>query len=262
VFDHITVRISDIEDARRFYEAALATLEFGEPERGDHFFEWEDLSIAQARDDRPVTRRVHIGLAAPSREHVDEFWRTLTEEGFRDDGPPGLREQYRSDYYGAFLLDPDGNSVEAVHKRDVRADGGCIDHVWIRVRDVAASKQFYETIAGVLDFRLAAEGRARVHFRSHFGGLTVTSPEDDWSVRRALTQNIHLAFPTTGRATVEEFHRVALAAGYRDNGPPGERRYHAGYYGAFVLDPDGNNVEAVFHDRKRGRRRTPCDEPR
>jgi predicted lactoylglutathione lyase len=49
---------------------------------------------------------------------------------------------------------------------------------------------------------------------------------------------------------VDEFHRVALAAGYRDNGPPGERpQYHPGYYGAFVLDPDGNNVEAVFHDR-------------
>jgi predicted lactoylglutathione lyase len=48
---------------------------------------------------------------------------------------------------------------------------------------------------------------------------------------------------------VEEFHRIAIEAGYRDNGPPGERKYHEGYYAAFVLDPDGNNVEAVFHDR-------------
>jgi catechol 2,3-dioxygenase-like lactoylglutathione lyase family enzyme len=58
-----------------------------------------------------------------------------------------------------------------------------------------------------------------------------------------------MAFPVPDDATVAEFHRTALAAGYRDNGPPGERRYHPGYYGAFVLDPDGNNVEAVNHNR-------------
>ena len=64
------------------------------------------------------------------------------------------------------------------------------------------------------------------------------------------TEHVHLAFPAADRATVEAFHRAALAAGYRDNGAPGERpEYHRGYFGAFVLDPDGNNVEAVFHDR-------------
>jgi catechol 2,3-dioxygenase-like lactoylglutathione lyase family enzyme len=108
MFDHVTVRVSDIDRARSFYESALATLGFGDPGRGGHFFEWRDLSVGQARDDRPVTRHVHIGLAAPSRGHVDEFWRTLTEQGFRDDGPPGLRELYRPGYYGAFVLDPDG----------------------------------------------------------------------------------------------------------------------------------------------------------
>ena len=65
---------------------------------------------------------------------------------------------------------------------------------------------------------------------------------------RPLTENIHLAFVAPNARKVDEFHRVALAAGYRDNGAPGERpEYHAGYYGAYVLDPDGNNVEAVFH---------------
>jgi catechol 2,3-dioxygenase-like lactoylglutathione lyase family enzyme len=64
-----------------------------------------------------------------------------------------------------------------------------------------------------------------------------------------LSENVHLAFAASNRAEVDEFHRVALGAGYRDNGPPGERRYHKGYYAAFVFDPDGNNVEAVFHDR-------------
>jgi catechol 2,3-dioxygenase-like lactoylglutathione lyase family enzyme len=247
VFDHVTVRVSEIGRARTFYESALATLAFDEPDRGGHFFEWQDLSVAQARDDRPVTRHVHIGLAAPSREHVDEFWRTLTEQGFRDDGPPGLREQYRPGYYGAFVLDPDGNSIEAVHKENVRKDGRCIDHVWLRVRDVSASSRFYETIAAVLGFQLRSEEPNFAHFRADIGGLTVTSPDESWSVRRPLTENIHLAFPGSDRATVDEFHRAALAAGYRDNGPPGERRYHPGYYGAFVLDPDGNTIEAVVH---------------
>lgn len=109
MFDHVTVRVSDIGRSRAFYESALATLAFGEPDRGGHFFEWQDLSVAQARPDRPVTRHVHIGLAAPSREHVDEFWRTLTAQGFRDDGPPGLREKYRPGNYGAFVLDSDRN---------------------------------------------------------------------------------------------------------------------------------------------------------
>ncbi len=251
VFDHVTVRASDIDASRRFYESALAALGFGEPERGGGFFEWQDLSIAQARHDRPVTRHVHIGLAAPSRGDVDQFWQTLTEQGFRDDGGPGLREKYRSDYYGAFVLDPDGNSIEAVHKDNVRTDGGCIDHVWLRVRDVPASRRFYETIAAVIGFRLLSRRAGYAHFRADTGGLTVTSPDEGWSAARPLSKDVHLAFPASDRPTVDESHRVALAAGYRDNGPPGERRYHPGYYAAFVLDPDGNNVEAVVHERDR-----------
>ncbi|MDQ1730743.1 MAG: hypothetical protein QOK10_902 [Pseudonocardiales bacterium] len=71
-------------------------------------------------------------------------------------------------------------------------------------------------------------------------------------VRGEPTEHVHLAFPALDDATVEAFHRVATAAGYRDNGGPGERpEYHAGYYGAFVLDPDGNNVEVVHHNRRR-----------
>jgi catechol 2,3-dioxygenase-like lactoylglutathione lyase family enzyme len=190
---------------------------------------------------------VHIGLAAPSRDRVEEFWRTLTQRGFRDHGPPGLREKYRPGYYGAFVLDPDGNSIEAVHKENVRTDGGCIDHLWLRVRDVAASKQFYETIATGLGFRLGAQAPTYAHFRADLGSLTVTPPDESWSVRRPLTKNIHLAFPAADRASVDEFHRKAIAAGYRDNDPPGERHYHAGYYGALVLDPDGNYIEAVAH---------------
>ena len=64
------------------------------------------------------------------------------------------------------------------------------------------------------------------------------------------TEHVHLAFPATENAAVDAFHRAAMDAGYRDNGPPGERpRYHPGYYGAYVLDPDANNIEVVNHNR-------------
>jgi catechol 2,3-dioxygenase-like lactoylglutathione lyase family enzyme len=249
VFDHVTIRVSDLETSRRFYGLAFGTLGYGEPATDGHFFEWNDLSISAARDDRPLTRRLHVGLAARSRELVDEFWTALTEAGFRDDGAPGPRLQYRHDYYGAFVLDPDGNSIEAVHHEGVRTDGWAVQHVWLRVRDLEASRRFYETIAPVVDFTLSSGGFEWASFRGTNGSFTLTRPDATWSVARPLTENGHLAFPARDDAQVNKFHRVALAAGYRDNGPPGERRYHRGYYGAFVLDPDGNNVEAVCHNR-------------
>ena len=119
-----------------------------------------------------------------------------------------------------------------------------IDHLWIRVADLAATKDFYATIAPVLGFTIRGERPERFQIaKEHRSSAFVA---DDLP----LTENVHLAFAAPDDATVDEFHRVALAAGYRDNGPPGERPvYHAGYYGAFVLDPDGNNVEAVKHNR-------------
>jgi catechol 2,3-dioxygenase-like lactoylglutathione lyase family enzyme len=245
VFDHVTIRVSDVEESRRFYETALATLGFGEPYVGGHFFEWNDLSISQAREDKPVTRNLHLALVASSRETADEWWRVMTGAGYEDDGPPGLRPIYRDDYYGAFVLDPDGNSVEAVSLGAPRDGDEVIDHLWIRVSDLAATRRFYETIAPVVGIRIAGERPERFHIATenrsaafvHDGG--------------PLTENVHLAFPAPDNATVDEFHRVALVAGYCDNGPPGERPvYHAGYYGAFVLDPDVNNVEAVCHNRR------------
>jgi len=244
VFDHVTVRVSDVAVSRRFYELALELLGYGDPYRGDHFFEWEDLSISQARDDRPVTRNLHLALLArSSRDEVDAWWEAMTAAGYPDDGSPGPRPQYAPDYYGAFVRDPDGNSVEAVHRSVPRRGENRIDHLWIRVRDLDASRSFYETVAPVVGLRIQ-EGSAR---RFHVVGATRS-----FALVRGepVTEHVHVAFPAPDRATVEAFHRAALEAGFRDNGAPGERRYHPGYYGAYVLDPDGNNVEAVFHDRK------------
>jgi catechol 2,3-dioxygenase-like lactoylglutathione lyase family enzyme len=117
VFDHVTLRVSDPRASERFYDRVLSRLGI-EKTHGD-LAEWDDFSISPATPEKPVTRRLHIGFAAPSRAHVEEFWRVGIEAGYRDDGAPGPRPEYRDDYYGAFLLDPDGNNVELVnHNRE------------------------------------------------------------------------------------------------------------------------------------------------
>jgi hypothetical protein len=140
---------------------------------------------------------------------VDEFWRVGTEAGYRDDGAPGPRPQYGEDYYGSFLLDPDGNSAEAVHHEDV---GTGIDHLWIRVADVAAARRFYEIVAPHAGFRLNRNLPDRAQFTTRTGSFSVvTGPP---------TEHVHMAFPAGDNATVDAFHRAATEAGYRHNGPP------------------------------------------
>jgi catechol 2,3-dioxygenase-like lactoylglutathione lyase family enzyme len=240
VFDHITIRVADRAAAERFYNTVLTTLGVGEPWTHNQYIGWgHDFSLAN--DEQPVTGGLHIGFVAPSRGHVDEFWNVGTAAGYADDGAPGPRPQYGPTYYGGFLRDPDGNSVEAVHHDSLRT-GGLIDHLWIRVADVAASRAFYEAVAPYAGFRLNRTTPERAQFTGGNGSFSVVAGEP--------TRPFHVAFPADDDATVDEFHRVATEGGYSDNGAPGERPiYHAGYYGAFVLDPDGNNVELVNHNR-------------
>src|SRR5438045_2747593 len=152
MFDHVGIRVAELAESRRFYEPALALLGFGEPDEGGWFFEWEDLAVGVPHDDRPMTRNLHVALTAASRDAVDEWWSVLTRAGYRDEGTPGPRPLYGDDYYGAFVLDPDGNSIEAVQRDNQRSDGCAIDHLWIRVRDVAAAARFYDTIARACGF--------------------------------------------------------------------------------------------------------------
>jgi catechol 2,3-dioxygenase-like lactoylglutathione lyase family enzyme len=241
VFDHVTIRASDREASERFYETVLGVLGIEKTHTDEHFAEWDDFSVSPANDEKPATHGLHIGFVTPSRDHVDEFWRVGTRAGYRSDGEPGPRPEYGDDYYGSFLLDPGGNSAEAVHHGSLRS-GGWIDHLWIRVADVAASKRFYKAVAPHAGFRLRRDTADRAQFAGESGSFSV--------VAGAPSEHVHMAFAATENATVDAFHRAATEAGYRDNGAPGERPlYHPGYYGAFVLDPDGNNVEVVSHNR-------------
>ena len=120
--------------------------------------------------------------------------------------------------------------------------GRLIDHLQLVVRDLAASRRFYDAVFETVQVPLGGEGDD--HF--WFDELFVSTADSD-AAQGELTGRHHLAFQARDRAMVDAFHRAALAAGGRDNGAPGERDYHPGYYAAFVLDPDGNNIEAVFH---------------
>ena len=248
MFDHVTIRASDGAASDRFYETVLGSIgiektgsagQFGDgcPE----FAEWDDFSLAPS--DTPTTG-LHVGFCAWSREDVDRFWQAGVDAGYESDGKPGMRTQYRDDYYGAFLLDPDGNSIEAVVYGDMPR-GGNIDHLWIRVPHLDPAQAFYELIAPFSGFDFRRRLPERAHFQGRAGSFALVNDE------RPPTRNLHLAFGTDSNATVDRFHAAATAAGYADNGAPGERpQYHAGYYAAFVLDPAGANVEVVNHGRR------------
>jgi len=120
--------------------------------------------------------------------------------------------------------------------------GRLIDHIQLVVKDLAASKRFYTAALATLGIPLGGEGEDYFWADELF-----ISSKDSQAAQGKLTGRMHLAFQAKSEEAVDRFHRSVLAAGGRDNGGPGKRPYHPGYYAAFVLDPDGNNVEAVFH---------------
>jgi catechol 2,3-dioxygenase-like lactoylglutathione lyase family enzyme len=241
VIDHVTIRLADFEAGRRFYTQALKLLDFAELRtEGDDFVEWNDFSIGPAGAERPATQRLHIAFQAASRDKVDAWWQVMTEAGYRDDGAPGLRPEYSPDYYGAFVIDPGGNSAEAVHHGPAR-HSGVLDHLWLRVSDLAASTRFYEAITPTVGHQTGTRGD-RTTIDGDGASFTL--------VEGRPSQNVHLAFAAHDQATVDAFHQAGIDAGYASLGSPGERpEYHPGYYAAYLADPDRNNIEAVFHDR-------------
>jgi catechol 2,3-dioxygenase-like lactoylglutathione lyase family enzyme len=112
--------------------------------------------------------------------------------------------------------------------------GRLIDHIHLRTHDLAGCARFYGAILDVLSIPYVVDDN---HFQA----------DELWIDVGGKHSHVHLAFQAKDRATVDRAYKAALAAGGKDNGAPGERDYHPGYYGAFLLDPDGNNIEAVFH---------------
>jgi catechol 2,3-dioxygenase-like lactoylglutathione lyase family enzyme len=124
--------------------------------------------------------------------------------------------------------------------------GRLIDHLQLVVRDLQASRRFYGALFEVLGIPIG--GEAEDYF---WADELFVSSADSRAARGVLTGRHHLAFQARDRAMVDAFYQAGLAAGGKDNGAPGERPYHPGYYACFLLDPDGNNIEAVFHGEAR-----------
>ena len=112
--------------------------------------------------------------------------------------------------------------------------GRLIDHLHLRTRHLEDSRRFYSATLAVLGIEV-------VHADEHFYA------DELWVDVGDPPSHVHLAFQAPDRETVDRWYAAGLAAGGRDNGGPGERHYHPGYYAAFLFDPDGNNIEAVFH---------------
>ena len=120
--------------------------------------------------------------------------------------------------------------------------GRLIDHIQLVVRDIDVAQRFYTAIFEVLNIPIGGKGNDFFWADELF-----VSTANSQAAQGVLTGRHHLAFQARDRAAVDTFYKAALANGGKDNGAPGERAYHPGYYAAFVLDPDGNNIEAVYH---------------
>ena len=120
--------------------------------------------------------------------------------------------------------------------------GRLIDHIQLVVRDLPAAQRFYMAVLKSLHVPIGGMGD------KYFWAdeLFLCAPDSD-AAQGMLTGRHHLAFQAQSPGMVDAFYQAALANGGKDNGAPGERAYHPGYYAAFVLDPDGNNIEAVYH---------------
>lgn len=242
MFDHVTIRVSDRAASERFYSTVLTTLGIEGTHHTETLSAWDDFALIDTDLDHPTTRRLHVGFVAPSRALVDAFWQAGVDAGYRDDGAPGLRPEYGPEYYGGFLLDPDGNSAEGMIDDEPR-QGGIVDHLWIRVADLDQARDFYDTIAPHAGIQKDRDTADRVQYRGATGSFSL--------LPGLPTEHLHMAFGTTDDGDVQRFHDAGVAAGYSSNGGPGERaRYHPGYYAAFLLDPDGNNIEVVNHHRE------------
>lgn len=120
--------------------------------------------------------------------------------------------------------------------------GRLIDHIQLVVRDLPASQKFYQAILDILEIPMGGFGEG-----FFWADELCVSTADSPAAEGRLTGRNHIAFQAQSRAMVDAFYQQALRNGGTDHGAPGERPYHPGYYAAFVLDPDGNNIEAVYH---------------
>jgi catechol 2,3-dioxygenase-like lactoylglutathione lyase family enzyme len=187
VFATVTITASDLDASRRFYRATLEAI-------GVLPDAWGELRLRAAGDGADATTGLHIAFVTHSQDQVDAFWQAGVDAGYQSDGDPGPRAIYGDDYYGAFLLDPDHNSAEAVFHGRERVGPALIDHLWIGVSDLAASRRFWEALAPPLGLTLYGERPERFHVRDENRSFALVADG------RPATRNLALAFPAPAGA--------------------------------------------------------------
>ena len=241
MFDHVTLRVSDTAIPNPFFEAALGALDVAPTSISEKWEVWPSFALTLEDDNHPPTRGLDVGFLAAGPTQVDEFWRVGNDAGASGDTTPGNQRIGGTSAYAAALRDPSGNRVAAVHTGSPRRLDNVVDYVRIGVRNLAAAATFYRTIASAAGLEELTPDADEIVFGASTGARLLLA-------QGGPTEHLHLAFPGDD-AAVQHFHSAATTAGFRDNGKPGERPYHTGYYAAYVLDPDGNNIEVVNHHR-------------
>ena len=266
MFSHFTYGTNDLKRAERFYAAvgpALGLPRF-EVDRDDGCIRIgppkgtsPHLTICPPFDDLPATwsNGYHIAFRVEDEAAVERFHQAATSTGGYDEGRPGLRTIYAPDYFAAYARDPDGNKLQAVCYQNGRKAGACgdiISHITIGHADFQRDRAFYRAVLGPFgiveieeegDDELAVAGFGIPGERTPI--VYVVPPIDDRPA--SFGNGNHTAFKAKSRDAVDRFHATALAHGGSSEGEPGLRpHYGQDYYGAYVRDPVGNKLQAVF----------------
>jgi catechol 2,3-dioxygenase-like lactoylglutathione lyase family enzyme len=201
----------------------------------------ERLRVAPAEAPDRVTRHMHIGFVASSREAVEAFWETGRARATPTTASPARARSTATTTTARSCSTP---TATAPRPSTTATSAATATSTTSGSAPQTSTRPRRST---------SRSPRTRICSSRATSRATRTSPPAPGRSRSCPASrrgNLHLAFRATENATVDAFHAAATGAGYRDNGGPGERPvYHAGYYGAFVLDPDGNNIEVVNHNR-------------
>jgi len=267
MFSHITVGSSNMERSMAFYDAVMPAIGHGRlPLRNDNFvgyglggervLPW--LSFCKPYDGKSATcgNGFHIAWVAPNEASVNAFHAAAMANGGTDEGAPGDRPLYRSDYYAAYVRDPDGNKLQAVHYQDGRvmgAGGKVLSHVTLPFVDIKLGLAFYEPVfatIGVTRRELEESPGEDYAFSKGSVQLPVAYVQRPFDGKLPAPGNgQHTAFMAESRAQVDAFYETAMRLGGTDEGKPGLRpEYTADYYGAYVRDPSGTKIQAVHRN--------------
>jgi catechol 2,3-dioxygenase-like lactoylglutathione lyase family enzyme len=262
MISHLTVGSNDVARSRRFYDATMDALGLARVHeardavayaRIPRSFPW--IWVMPPFDGLPATRGngTHIAFLAGNDKHVADFHAAALANGGSDEGAPGLRPHYAADYFAAYVRDPDGNKLQAVHFGDGRRakdSNEILSHVTLGTNDLARAKAFYDKVLATLGLgRLEDEDDEASGYGvadTQVPWVYAHRPFDGGPASRA--NGTHVAFLAPSREAVDAFHAAALALGGSDEGAPGPRpQYSENYYGAYVRDPDGNKLQAVCY---------------